>query len=226
MAELKDTLATTVENLELRVDLPAGVRAEIYGSAPLTLHGRRCDVLVGSLLGGATRRVVLKLRFPAGEHGDTLPIAVRARWNAPGQTDWHESVANAVEPEFTTANQCVRQPRDVATAVIVAEQWRAHIIHEAMKLNQDGQFRQAVSFVQRELRYFGQYCAGVPELATMLEGLDDFEPSLLHRYSAVTSKELMLESYKTSRHEMDHRARAYRSFSDLLAEERRSRGHS
>jgi hypothetical protein len=135
-------------------------------------------------------------------------------------------VADAVEPEFTTANHCVRQPRDVATAVIVAEQWRAYIIREAMKLNQDGQYRQAAAFVQRELRYFSQYCAGVPELAAMLEGLDDFEPSLLHRYSAETSKEMMLQSYKTSRHEMDHRVRAFRSFSDLLAEERRSRGHS
>jgi Ca-activated chloride channel family protein len=226
LAELKDTLATTVENLDVRVDLPAGVQAELYGTAPLTLHGRRCDVLVGSLIGGATRRIVLKLRFPAGEQGNRLPIAVRARWNTPGQTDVYECVANSIEPEFTTANQCLRQPRDVATATIVAEQWRAFIIHEAMKLNQDGQFRQAGSFVRRELRYFGQYCAGVPELETMLEGLDDFEPLLVHRYSAETSKELMLHSYKTSRYEADHRSRAHRSFSDLLAEERRNRGRS
>lgn len=69
-------------------------------------------------------------------------------------------------------------------------------------------------------------CAGVPELEALLGGLDSFAPSLLARYSAASSKEMLLHSYKLSRHEADHRGHPTASFSLLLAQERRARRRS
>lgn len=223
MAELNDTLTTTVENLELQIGLPAGVTAELYGASPLTQHGERCDILLGSMIGGSTRQVVVKLCFPAGAPGSLLPINVKARWTAPGQTEFQSCVAPRVEAEFAAAGQCVRQPRDLATAQSVAEQWQAFIVQQAMKLNQDGQYHKAARFAEQQERHFRRYCEGVPALERLHDGLERFAPSLLRRYSAVTSKEMMLHSYKLSRHEIDHRGRAHTAFTDWLDQEHRSR---
>lgn len=223
MAELNDTLATTVENLELRIGLPAGVTAELYGTAPLTQHGERCDILLGSMLGGSTRKVVVKLTFPAGTPGSLLSIAVKARWTVPGQAHFHSRTAAQVEAEFAAAEECLRQRRDLATARIVAEQWQAFIVQQAMRLNQDGQYREAAAFAATQERHFRRYCEGVPALESLLDGLDRFAPSLRRRYSAMTSKEMMLGSYKTSRWEENHRSHGTAAFKDLLDQEDRHR---
>jgi hypothetical protein len=49
---------------------------------------------------------------------------------------------------------------------------------------------------------------------------------VLYRYSALSSKELMLKSYKMSRGEMDQRVRAPCNFSDFVEQEDAQRAKS
>jgi hypothetical protein len=127
---------------------------------------------------------------------------------------------------FGSADACMSQPRNHATAKIVAEQWQAHVYHRAMMLNQDGQERAAADYVRQELAYLGRYSEGIPEMQEALVGLARFGESVLHRYSAVTSKELMLKSYKTSRGEMDRRVRVAADFADFVQQEDAQRARS
>jgi hypothetical protein len=108
----------------------------------------------------------------------------------------------------------------------VAEQWQAHVYHRAMMLNQDGQERAAADYVRQELAYLRRYCDGIPEMQEALMGLDRFGESVLYRYSALSSKELMLKSYKMSRGEMDQRVRAPCNFSDFVEQEDAQRAKS
>lgn len=219
MAELTDTLATALENLEISLGLPPGVKAELYGVAPCTPTRTGCDVLVGSMLGGATRRLVIKLRLPAGELGDTLAVRVRARWQAPGEDS--PLACDVADPvmRFDTAKACLAQPRDEALAKIVIEQWQSNIYHRAMVLNQDGQEHAASEFVRKELTYLRRYCEGMPEMQDLTSGLTMFSDSVRHRYTAVTSKEVMLRAYKSSRSEADRRGRQDVDFVTLMQRE-------
>ncbi|MBM4012994.1 MAG: VWA domain-containing protein [Planctomycetes bacterium] len=219
MAELTDTLATTVENLEIRLGLPAGTKAELYGTAPCMPNPEGYDLLVGAMITGATRRLVIKLQLPAGQAGSEAAVSVSARWQPPAERETF--VTDAIVPPllFGSARACTSQPRNHATARIVAEQWHAHVYHRAMTLNQDGQERAAAEYVRQELTYLRRYCEGIPEMQDVLAGLGRFGESVLHRYSAVSSKELMLKSYKMSRGEVDRRGRADVDFAEFVKQE-------
>jgi hypothetical protein len=95
-----------------------------------------------------------------------------------------------------------------------------------MMLNQDGQERAAADYVRKELAYLRRYSEGIPEMQEALMGLERFGESVLYRYSAVSSKELMLKAYKTSRGEMDQRVRAAADFADFVEQEDAQRARS
>jgi Ca-activated chloride channel family protein len=225
-AELTDALATTVENLELALRLPQGVEAEVYGTAPLNRDAEGCEILAGSMIGGGLRRIVVKLTFPAGSGGDSLPLAVSARWNAPGDNAACSLAVGSVAPRFDTPAACLAQPRSRALARLVAEQWHAHIYHRAMVLNQDGQYEAAQAFAERESRYFGRYCHDFPELQSSVNELHEFVPTSGHAYHALSSKEMFLRSYKASRGETDRRSRSRQSLEQIIRGEAARRGKS
>ena len=226
VAELTDTLATTVENVNVCLRLPEGVTAELYGTAPCTSSSGGFDVLVGSMIGGATRRLVIKLRLPPGKAGDTLAVGVVAQWNVPGEADRFSCAVGEAAMRFDTGKACLAQPRNVELVKIVAEQWQAHVYHRAMMLNQDGEMQAAAELVERELRYLRKYCQGIAELEAEINSLRNFAGSVAQRYTAVTSKEMMLKAYKMGRGEMDRRDRAGMTFEMLMHTEETFRGAS
>lgn len=223
IAELGDSLATTVENLEIRLDLPPGVSAEPFGTSPTRSTDRGPAILLGALLGGATRPVVVRLTFGSGAAGTAATLGVAARWTKPGDDAERAGAAPAIEARSDVAAASATAPLDLATALVVVEQWQAHIYHRALVLNQDGACEEAAAFAAREIEEIRRYCAGVPELEQLLDGLDSFAPSLRARYSARSSKEVLLSCYKLSRHEVDHRGRGHASFSDLIDAEQSHR---
>lgn len=218
-AELTDALATTVENLELALRLPAGVKAELYGTAPLTTDAEGCEILAGSLVAGSLRRVVVKLTFPAGRAGDTLAVAVSARWTVPGEEGARTAAAVTAEVRFDTPAACIAQPRDRERARIVAEQWRAHIYRRGVLLNQDHQYEAAAEFADREIGFLEAYCHDLPELRAGVGEMHAFSPSLRHAYRATSTKEMLLHAYKISRGESDHRRRKRASPETIVRDE-------
>ena len=219
LAELAETLSTTVENLELCLQLPEGVVAEVYGTTPATATGRQLDLIVGALRSGASRRVVVKLTFPAGSAGARLPIGVAARWKNPGEEGLHTSQALAVEALFGSAADCQAQPRPTDTAQRVAEQWQAHIQHRGLALNQDGAGEAATEFVRQELEHFRSYCHGLPEGDRLINLLERFLHTIHRRYDPVAAKEMLFSSYKLSRSEADLRRRKRSSTEEFLRTE-------
>jgi Ca-activated chloride channel family protein len=219
LAELTDALATTVENLEYTLRLPRGVEPEVYGTTPLARDAEGCDLLAGSLVAGSTRRLAVKLRFPAGSHGATLPIAVTARWKTPGNPREHALDLAPVEVRFDTPAACVAQPRCRDLARIVAEQWQAHIYHRAMRLNQDGQYAEAAAFTNRESEFYDRYCVDLPDVRSAVAQLVAFSTTVRFAYDSVSAKEVMLHAYKTSRSEADRRSRKRASVEELVREQ-------
>jgi len=218
-AELNDSLATTVENLEFRLQLPAGVTAEVYGTAPLNRDAEGCEILAGSLVGDSSRRMVVKLMFPDGSQDDTLSIDVSARWTTPGDDKIHTAHVGSPAVRFDRSKACLEQPRCEELARIVAEQWLAHVLHRGMMLNEEGQFDAAREFAETQSRYFAAYCEGLPELQAAVAELSEFRPVVSRRMDRTTAKEMFLHSYKTGRGEIDHRSRQRKTSREIIADE-------
>lgn len=215
MAEFEDTLATTVENMTIELRLPEGVNAEPVGTARCTPTDTGVSILLGSMIGGTTRQLVVRLRLPAGRQGKTLAVGVSARWNAAGDSTVTSRRVGKAEMTFATAQACHDQPRSRSLTMIVARQWIADVYRRAMILNQDGEEAAAASLVDRARQSLLRFSAGIAELEAEIGALRAFSRSVSSRYSAETSKEMMLKAYKTSRGEVDHRGRADMSFEML-----------
>lgn len=206
LAELNETLRTSVENLEVDVAFPEGVRVDLYGSAPSSQTAGRLTAVLGSMVAGSTRRLVIKLTLPAGAAGKSLAIEMSARWKWPGDPAVQQSGPRKLELTYASASACTQQPRDPETARIVAEQWQSHVIRQAMILNQDGEYQRARGYAEQQLKWFERYCEGLLGAESMIELMRRFAPSVEVQYSMSSSKEMMLRAHKSSRGEADHRS--------------------
>lgn len=221
LAELADTIATTVENLQLTLNLPPLVRAEVYGTAPVAQEGSDYRVQLGSMLSGATRHVVVKLTFPAGTPGSQLALGARASWRTPFDGTEHVCDLPTCTFRFGSASECIAQPRDLDRARLVLSHWQASILHRAMALNQAGDLHAAYALVEDEVRHFERYCRGIPGAESLLHILQAYLPSMQHQQHAAPAKEMMLASYKLSRGEADRRSALRGSIEDQVRSLRR-----
>lgn len=205
LGELGAARATTVDNLEAWLELPPGVQARVYGTAPHGMAEGRFRVVLGAMQGGAERAVVVMLQFPAWSGQDRLRVPVVLRWQEPGGGAMREQVLPACEAEFAAADACRAQPRDSVLAAQVARQWHAHAMHTAMGMNQHGDEAGAQRYLEQELRWFERYCRGLPAAAQWLHSLRHLAATVLRRYAPRAAKEILLGSYKRSRGERDLR---------------------
>jgi len=205
-AELDEAITTAAENMALRLRLPSGVEAEVFGTAPATRQGDDFVIVLGSMRSGASRDIVVKLTWPAGRVDNSLSITGSASWQTPGQPAAEQCALPACDLTFAASAGCHLQPLDFELAAIVAEQWKHHIYRVGVMLNQDGSLDEAVDFATGQLRAFERYCRRVPGLEHLPEELQIFSTSMYRRYDAISSKEVMLHTYKSSRHERDRRS--------------------
>jgi Ca-activated chloride channel family protein len=216
LAELRDALATTVDGFELALTLPPGVRAQVYGTAPLVVGSHGVRVQLGALLGGASRVCVLKLTFPPGAVGQRLRIDARASWLAPLTGSAHAIDLPSVDLRYGRTADCLAQPRDLALALAVVRQWHAFVVHRAMTVNQSGDHRAAHEFARGELRYFARYAEDVPGGRELADALARYAPEMMRMHAGEDAKEILLASYKRGRGEDDRRLRSRGTLEDQM----------
>jgi hypothetical protein len=204
-----------IQDLEIDLDLPPGVEAFAFGTARVTPQPHGISVLLGAMLGEAERKLVVRLRCPAGQHGETLAIETKLRWLQTVTSARSELALPACQMTFAKARECGLQARDLATAGIAALQWQAWVLHCALQQNQDGDVRSTRRFVSEQLRHLIRYCQGLPDGHQIDEALRRLLPTLATRYDPRGAKELLLASYKRGRGEIDRR-RQRRDAADLF----------
>jgi Ca-activated chloride channel family protein len=226
VAELRDTFATALEQVEVRLILPAGVKVSAYGTAPFTPDGKGCTVLLGSMLSGASRKLALELRVPPGVPRETVSVGLSVRWRVPGLAEVVSRAVSVPALKRVPDEQLAEATRDGAVARTVAELWHAHIVYRAIVLNQDGAGERARDFIQEELARLRPYCEDLPELNHRIAELERLCGMVDSWMAASTSKEFMLQTYKLSRGEVDRRRRGQVSMDDLMELERDIRARS
>lgn len=191
-SELQGLLAVTARAVEVCLNLPARVSAQVLGSWRHTAQDGKITINLGDLNQGATREVYLKLLFPPGEQ--VKPLVVSAQALARGEDD-----------EVLTANAEVSFTRESAAAVRAAARdqqllnrfalvYIADVASRALKLERDGQREEARRLLEPAVQEFGMYLdeensSHYHVLSNRLRrGLDESERKSLH-YSAYIHKQ-------------------------------------
>jgi hypothetical protein len=76
-----------------------------------------------------------------------------------------------------------------------------------------------VEFSRRETQFYNRYCVDLPEMQASVSSLHEFSPTMMFGYDAVSAKEVMLRSYKTSRGESDHRSFQRQTIEEYVRDE-------
>ncbi|RAI54053.1 vWA domain-containing protein [Roseicella frigidaeris] len=206
LGELQEGRAALLERVTLRVSVPANLRAELVGSwAHAPLPGV-LEVMVGKLLPGQTKRVVVRLHCPAGAPGMGLLLGVSAGGALPAGGEAVE--ARAVEAELRLARGADNnaQPRDRDRTLAVVQAWTADVLRSAVRMNREGDRRAATHFLERQLRWLEPYARGVPGTETLVAELVLVQRRIGDEWDERTRKEVYSASMKRARYEEDLRA--------------------
>jgi Ca-activated chloride channel family protein len=216
--ELLDTQATVVENLELHLDLPDGVRVEPLTEYPVVLGERRVTASLGALGPDARRKMIWRVFAPAGDAGRSLDFLATAAWTEPGSGEAGGTAAMA-SLVFAGGEENNAQPRDLELSLEVGRLWLAQVVSRAVRRNRAGDYREVLAWFDREFRHFRDYLAGVPGAAVFIEELESLGPRLRYDWGEGARKEVACFSMKAMRCEDEYRAsRRDRNWTEDLPE--------
>ncbi len=178
-SELQGLLAVTARAVEVRLDLPAKVSAQVLGSWRHTVQDRTVRINLGDLNQGTTREVYLKLIFPPGEQ--VKPLVVSAQALARGEDD--EVLSASAEVAFTRENAATVRTaaRDQQVLNRYALVYIADVASRALKLEREGRREEARRLLEPAVEEFGVFLdeeksghyRGLSE--RLRRGLDEFD---------------------------------------------------
>jgi Ca-activated chloride channel family protein len=166
-SEVGETLEVVARDVVLEVTLPGSVRVESLGAFPAREAGSRTLVAIGDLVSEQEVEVPLRVFFPLGEVGASVP-AVFGLSDRDGVLD---GAVGRLAWEYADDAANDRQPRDREVDRVVARVFAARARQEAVGLNRAGDFEAARGVLEATAHRIRAYAAHDPELRDIAEGL-------------------------------------------------------
>ena len=218
LGELDDIFGTLVEDAQITVTVPDGVRVEALGRGRIEVHDDGCfAVPVGPVRQGVERTTILRVTLPGASKGDGLRFGIAATGRA--ADDWSMLEAKATAAEITAAGgkENKAQALDADIAEIVARTWSAHVVSTAARMNRDGAYRDAEKFIERELGHFRRYVHGLKRGREMVKELSMLSRRVGRKLSSRMHKEMVLHSAMFMGSRADHRGPGKANWSTRMA---------
>ena len=216
LAELGEVRRTVVEEVSVILETATPLEAGVIESYPLKKGSGEVTAMLGSMAGGTERTVIWMLELPAGEPEEEVPMVVRCQWKSVDAPETRESRGVPIRYKLDRARVNNEQERNIAISQLVAAHWHAQILKEAMTLNREGAYKQAIVYVSRQRKHFAQYCNGLPGTQRLLKELEHFSYRVGRRFNERSRKEVQLWSRKSQRGEQDYRSTVRDSYSAYL----------
>jgi len=162
-SELGELLAVVARDANLTLQLPKGVEAAPLGAFDFVTTEAGIRIALGDMVSGQELAVVIALKFPAGQEGDTMALQVSLTDRngvlaAPARAiGW--SIASDVANDAQAADVIV----DRAVATLYAARARA----EALELNRQGNFDAAQARLEKTARRILAYAGDDAELKAL-----------------------------------------------------------
>ncbi len=206
LGELDDIHCTTVEDAQITLTVPPGVRVGVLGRGHSAIRDGRILVSVGPVQNDIERVAVFKITCPRARQGDGLEIEMVATAYAADDRSRLEADPSTVRLVAVSGTTNKVQPRDTEVAETVAKTWSAHVF-TAARMNRDGAYADAEKFIERELYHFRRYVRGLIRERDMIRELELLAKRVGRRFSSRMRKEMVLQSSLAMEGRIDRRGR-------------------
>lgn len=216
LAELGEMRETAAENVQLRLQVPEDVKVECLGSYPVDSQGPGHRIALGSLISGARRQVLLRLKVPAGPVDQEMPLKGNLDYQVPGESLQSLGNVQGLTLRRETFLTGTLAERDEQIAAVIARMWQSWLVGRAMAANVEGRYEEAETIVRGELESFEKYVANMPEGRRLLRELQRFVREVKQAWSPRATKEVLLHHSKLMRDEEDHRSQKREDWADFI----------
>ncbi len=178
VGELGGLLGVIASRATLEIEADDGATPEIISRFPFSAQGaRRWTAVVGDLVGGEQRHLVVRFTFPAPGAAESIGVRGRLVFTVAGEsraTDWQEV-------RFSPADhrECDAERYDIPTMRWVARHHADWALIEAVDLNLQGEYEAARHRLRAVARRIQQYAGEDTELlaivAELMEGESQFQ---------------------------------------------------
>jgi Ca-activated chloride channel family protein len=166
-SEVGETLEIVARQVALELSLPGEIRVESLGAFPARASAGRTLIALGDLVSGQTVEVPLRLSFPLGQVGATIPVLLGvddrdgAFDGATGRLAWEYAPDDANDV----------QPREVEVDRVIARVFVARARREAVRLNRAGDYQGARRMLEATAKRIRSYAGRDAELRTIVDAL-------------------------------------------------------
>ena len=201
-AELREVVTTTAENIRLELGFPGEARVTCLSGYSASFVEGAATFQLGSMMAGAKRTAVLRLRFSERYEASDAEILTAVRWRRPGEDEdliTEEHSARILFGEEAPA------PRNWAEATEIAHALRAYIVRAVTELNRDQDWGGLRRLARRELLPALELCEPHDCLHSIMDELARLFSAARRPMRERSRKEMAMAHYKGARLEEDRR---------------------
>ncbi len=206
LGEFDDISGTIVEDAQITLAVPAGVRVEVLGRRYSEFRNGCVRVPIGPVQNDIERVAVFKVACQGAQQGEKLNFELAATGRSVDD-DRYVLETGTVVARLVAADETANmaQSRDTEVAAIVARFWSAHVVATAARMNRDGAYEDAERYIERELRHFRRYVEGLDCGRKMVRELELLAQRAGHQFSSRLCKEMVLQSSLAMESRVDRR---------------------
>ena len=176
--ELGQIREIAADDVKIRLRFRKGVKIEVLGPFPVLSEDESAEISLGSLISGASRRVVVKAGLPLGAEGETEEIRIEPGWIPAGAQDLVAGEPIMIGLHRVPVIELAAETPDADVVVAVATAWRDALVLRATAMIEDGAQDEAGEMIQKIIPEFSDYCRDVPGTAKLVQGLKRFRTRL------------------------------------------------
>jgi len=194
-SELGELLQVVARDACLMLQLPKGVEAAPLNALETAAVTGGIQIRLGDLVSGQQLDVVVALKFPKGQAGDTIAVQF-------GLSDRDSALVappQALGWSYATDRAQQGQAREVNVDRAVARLYAARARAEALELNRAGTFAEARSALEKTARRVLDYAGDDDELKTIAAELRAEAAAFGHVMDARSMKQRYFASYSISK---------------------------
>jgi Ca-activated chloride channel family protein len=189
--EVGESLDVVARDVKVRIGVPEGVSVESLSPVATerrsTSAGSETLLSLGDLISGQRVSLVVRLNFPHGTLGQSVPVDVGIA-DRDGVFAGGAAQTAAVAFDYADDRQNDLQSRDRDVDRAVARTFAAKVRLEALDLNRRGMFREASARLGAVAKRIRDYAAGDDELLRIVAELETDRPTMAAPMAAMASK--------------------------------------
>ena len=205
LGELGEVRQTVLEDVRVVIQGAEGVSIELLERYGTMSKPNGLEVILGSLISEAKRKLVFVVTLPSGEVGSEIPLVIQAEYKSAGEEQVIQTDEISLGIELARGADNNRQQRNFELARLIAEHWKTQILHHCMQLNRDRAYREATEYARRQFNFLQRFCQGVAGTEIILRELGFVAERVSYEINERNRKNIQMHSRKTSKNEREYR---------------------